>query len=81
MLFVAEQQHLKTMLVEVAIKMAFNGNGHDLLPKGQQLAKGHTDHLLAKINKKTSLLGVLVQSVICGSDYYIHGVKCNIYLD
>lgn len=81
MFLVAEQEYLEAVFVQTAVKMVLYGDGVDLFPKGQQLAQGHAHQLLSEIQIKAALAAALVQCVVCGSEYYIHGPKCNINLD
>src|SRR5690606_15713519 len=81
MFFVAEKENFKSMFVEISVKMVLDGDGEYLVPQGQELAQGHANGLLPKVYIEATMGTALVYGVIRGFVYYIHGAKCNVYLD
>jgi len=72
MIFITEGQNFETMFVMVGVEMSFYGNGIDLMPQSQKLAKGKLYDLLSKINIKASIRIGLIESVEFGLIDYAH---------
>lgn len=66
MIFVTEGQNFETMFVEVGIEVIFYGNGIDLMPQSQELAKGKLYDLLPKIDIEASIRIGLIECVEFG---------------
>ncbi len=69
MLLVAKQQYLKTVPVQITVKMMLNVDSQYPLSQGQELAKGHPNRFLAKVHVKASLATGLIKGIIFSTVY------------